>query len=438
MGTDNKLVSTLTSDPILIGEWTFYADILQLECANKKIKLEPRVAYLLYHLANNSGTPISRENLMEKVWPGMVVGDEALTSAINKLRKAFGDDRHHPEVIETIPKVGYRLIANVDYGNPDKPASEVSQPTTALLRKSLGHHRIALIISGVSLILSALAISTYFFSFSQSNQDLPYKSTETPLIISNSEISEPPVISSSEIFADCDLCPKMIVLPPGRFTMGLEGKVSDADERPAHEVHIDYGFAIGKYEVTFDQWNACVAGGGFQAYQPDDMGWGQGNHPVISVSWVNAQAYVQWLSNRTGKNYRLLTEAEWEYAARAGATTLYPWGSVLDAGKANYGYFRNKPMSIGSYEANNFGLHDMIGNVWEWVEDCYEKNAYESHQDYPAALTGDNNCRHVLRGGSWDVDVSDGADLMRASIRNKAGRESQYANIGIRVARDLE
>jgi TolB-like protein/DNA-binding winged helix-turn-helix (wHTH) protein/Flp pilus assembly protein TadD len=126
METDNNHVSELTSAPILIGKWTFYPDILQLECGDKNIKLEPRTASLLFHLTQNAGHPVSRDILMEKTWPGMIVGDEALTSAINKLRKAFGDDSHHPEVIETISKVGYRLIADVKYLPSEKVISDTN------------------------------------------------------------------------------------------------------------------------------------------------------------------------------------------------------------------------------------------------------------------------------------------------------------------------
>ena len=124
MESDHNLASALTSGPISIGKWTFYADQLNLECDDKNIKLEPRVAYLLYYLAKNAGTPVSRGHLMEHVWSGMVVGDEALTGAINKLRGAFGDDSHHPEVIKTIPKVGYQLIADVQFSTSEKPISK--------------------------------------------------------------------------------------------------------------------------------------------------------------------------------------------------------------------------------------------------------------------------------------------------------------------------
>ena len=239
-----------------------------------------------------------------------------------------------------------------------------------------------------------------------------------------------------QAFRDCDVCPLMIVVPGGTFTMG--STKGDVDEIPLHEVNISHDFAVSKFEVSFSEWDACVANGGCRAHHPNDMKWGRGNRPAIHISWSDAKAYVDWLSDRTDKKYRLLTEAEWEYAARSGTSSFYPWGPTLDAGKANYGYFRNKTLPVGSYDANKFGLYDMIGNVWEWVEDCYKKNAYASHRKYPEAVKGSEDCRHVLRGGSWDVDVSDGADLMRASIRNKASREGRYANFGARVAREID
>jgi len=152
METDNNFVSELTSAPILIGKWTFYPDILQLECGDKNIKLEPRTASLLLHLTQNAGNPVSRNGLMEKTWPGMVVGDEALTSAITKLRKAFGDDTHHPEVIETIPKVGYRLIAGVKFLTVENAISDTNS--------SLKNRKITIISATISL---AILVSLFFW-----------------------------------------------------------------------------------------------------------------------------------------------------------------------------------------------------------------------------------------------------------------------------------
>ncbi len=242
--------------------------------------------------------------------------------------------------------------------------------------------------------------------------------------------------SDGETFADCTVCPEMTVVPTGAFTMGYAKGFPD--EKPPIRVTITNRFAVGKFEITFKQWEACVAHGGCGAYRPKGKGWGRGDHPVIFVSWHDAQAYVTWLSGVTGKNYRLLSEAEWEYVARAGLKTLYPWGNTIDAGKANYGGFRAKTTPVGHYDANQFGLHDMVGNAWEWVADCYLKDAYRSHDAYPAVVggTGDS-CRRLLRGGAWDTDTSDGVHRMRTTIRKHAKADGRYANYGFRAARNL-
>ena len=159
-----------------------------------------------------------------------------------------------------------------------------------------------------------------------------------------------------------------------------EGRRSD--EGPQHRVRIAQPFAVGRFEVTFDEWDACVAGGGCGGYRPDDNGWGRGRRPVINVSWDDAKAYVQWLSSRTGKSYRLPSEAEWEYVARAGTTTPFWTGATISTEQANYdgtytygagkkGEYRQRTIPVGSLPANPWGLHEVLGNVWEWVEDCY-------------------------------------------------------------------
>ncbi|MBL8527052.1 MAG: SUMF1/EgtB/PvdO family nonheme iron enzyme, partial [Burkholderiales bacterium] len=132
-------------------------------------------------------------------------------------------------------------------------------------------------------------------------------------------------VVAGETFRDCDQCPEMVVVPAGSFTMGSPRGEGSDDERPQHEVTIARAFAVGKYPITFDEWDACVAAGGCK-YKPEDAGWGRSRRPAINVSWNDAQEYVAWLSKKTGKPYRLLSEAEWEYAARGGTTTRYPWG----------------------------------------------------------------------------------------------------------------
>ncbi|MBM4073219.1 MAG: formylglycine-generating enzyme family protein [Planctomycetes bacterium] len=228
----------------------------------------------------------------------------------------------------------------------------------------------------------------------------------------------------------------MVVVPAGSFTMGSpeneQGRSND--EGPQHRVTIARPFAAGKYEVTFDQWDACVNSGGCNGHRPSDEGWGRGNRPVINVSWTDAQAYVAWLSRRSGKRYRLLTEAEWEYAARGGTTTRY-WcgdGEQCLNGAAWYSGnsgFRTQP--VGGKGANAFGLHDMLGNVREWVEDCVHENYAGAPVDGSAWTSGGDCSYRVLRGGSW-VDVP---WFLRAALRLWNGPGVRLYVSGFRVAR---
>ena len=182
--------------------------------------------------------------------------------------------------------------------------------------------------------------------------------------------------TEGDVFRDCDVCPEMVVVPAGEFMMGSppseEGRGDD--EGPVHRVTISEPFAVGVYEVTFEEWDACVSGGGCGGYRPE--GWGRSSRPVINVSWDDAQAYVAWLSGKTGEAYRLLSESEWEYAARAGTTTRYHWGDDVGRNRANCvddycGDSWEFTAPVGSFGANGFGLHDILGNVREWVEDCW-------------------------------------------------------------------
>ncbi len=244
-------------------------------------------------------------------------------------------------------------------------------------------------------------------------------------------------LSPGDSFRDCPVCPMMTVVPAGSFRMGWDK--GDPDEKPVLDVTIPKSLAVGTYEITFREWDACVADNACGSYRPDDEDWGREDRPVINVSWLDAQAYIRWLGQRTQKKYGLLTEAEWEYVARGGSSDLYPWGVAIDAGKANYGLFRGKTMPVGSYEPNAFGLYDVVGNVWEWVNDCYGKDAYSGNHGYPLAYLEDNEtCRRVVRGGSWNTDTSDGPNLLRLSIRWRGKSNGRYDHFGFRVARDLE
>ena len=241
-------------------------------------------------------------------------------------------------------------------------------------------------------------------------------------------------MAAGDVFRDCPECPEMVVIPAGSFMMGSpeseEGRYDD--EGPAHRVEIGEPFAVGAYAVTFEEWDACVADGGCGGYRPADAGWGRGKRPVINVSWYHAQEYVGWLSGKTGEWYRLLSEAEWEYAARAGARTRYSFGDGITESDANYGENMGKTQPVGSYRANGYGLYDMHGNVWEWLQDFWNGSYEGAPADGNEWESGDWS-RRVLRGGSW---VNDPRDL-RSANRFGLGHIFRSYSIGIRVARTL-
>ena len=254
--------------------------------------------------------------------------------------------------------------------------------------------------------------------------------------------------------------PEMVVVPAGTFLMGSED--GDKDERPVHRVSVER-FAIGKYEVTKRQFAQFVTATGFKTQAETDSkkgcwtwtgsewesragtSWRNPNikqdddHPVVCVSWNDAQAYVKWLKEKTGKKYRLPSEAEWEYAARAGSTTRYPWGDEIGHNKANCRECGSQwdgkgTAPVGSFTANAFGLFDTVGNVWEWVEDCWH-GSYEGAPEDGSAWIGGGECNsRVLRGGSWVSNPR----RVRSADRNGLNRDYRdgYGS-GFRVAQDL-
>ena len=189
-------------------------------------------------------------------------------------------------------------------------------------------------------------------------------------------------------------------------------------------------FAVGKFEVTFAEWDACVAAGGCK-HRPGDEGWGRGRRPVINVSWDNAKEYVAWLSRKTGKSYRLLSEAEWEYAARAGTTTKYAFGDTISTSQAKYG--EGGTVEVGSFPANRFGLYDLHGNVWEWVEDAWHPD-YQGAPTDGSVWTGGDTSLRVLRGGSWDGYFP---GYLRSANRIRYHPDKRDVSIGFRVSRTL-
>jgi formylglycine-generating enzyme required for sulfatase activity len=234
-------------------------------------------------------------------------------------------------------------------------------------------------------------------------------------------------------FRDCAECPELVVIPGGSFEMGSpsseEGRSSD--EGPQRTVRVVDALGVGKFEVTFAQWDACVTARGC-IHRPMDEGWGRGARPVINVSWEDAQQYVRWLSSRTGKRYRLLTEAEWEYAARARTVTAYNLGLSVNESQANFGGNNSRTQTVGRYPANGFGLHDMHGNVWEWVEDCYVGSYVDAPTDASSAVASGGCSSRVLRGGGWNTSSP---KSLRSAYRVWDVYVRRSVNTGFRVAR---
>ena len=243
--------------------------------------------------------------------------------------------------------------------------------------------------------------------------------------------------STSEPFKDCSICPTMMALPAGRFIMGAD------DERntygPAHDRVVARPFAIAVTETTFDQYEACVAAGVCRG-DKSDHGWGRGVQPVINVSWQDTRDYAAWLLALTGVIYRLPTEAEWEYAARAGSVSRFPWGETVGEGNANC---RNcgTPWSgkgaapVAQFPPNEFGLYDMMGNVSEWVADCWRERHDPDAETGPVGTPADNTCpAHVTRGGDWYY-----VPMLSTSVARKSNAAKLWSyTIGFRVVRELD
>jgi formylglycine-generating enzyme required for sulfatase activity len=252
------------------------------------------------------------------------------------------------------------------------------------------------------------------------------------------EVGPKPCIKpgSGQSFKDCPECPEMVVVPAGSFWMGSprseQGRFDD--EEPQHQVTLANSFAVGKFTVTFAEWDACTEDGGCKKYRPDDRGWGRGAQPVIHVNWDDATAYVSWLSRKTGKDYHLLSEAEWEYAARAGTATRSYWGDSVTAVNANCADCNNQWQTtpVGSFKPNAWGLYDMLGNVWQWTEDCWNGNYSNAPKDGSAVAIGDCSLR-VIRGGGWMNFRRD----LRCANRYRSNTLDRASIIGFRVARTL-
>jgi formylglycine-generating enzyme required for sulfatase activity len=258
-------------------------------------------------------------------------------------------------------------------------------------------------------------------------------STQPPASKDMVVAQKPDSVEPGDLFRDCAECPELVVVPAGDFMMGSN---DTPYEKPEHTIAIPRPFAIGRREVTFAEWDQCADAGACK-HRPDDHGWGRGDRPVINVSWDDTKVFLAWLSQKTGQKYRLPSEAEWEYAARAGTKTPYWWGRDIGQSRAQCetcgSPTTQKIATAGSFRPNGFGLYDTAGNAAEWVEDCWNDTYRNAPKDSSAWNSGDCRLR-VLRGGNFLSRASE----IRSSSRFRYDVDVRYYANGFRVVRDLQ
>jgi formylglycine-generating enzyme required for sulfatase activity/DNA-binding winged helix-turn-helix (wHTH) protein len=402
------------------------------------IDLRPKAFEVLRHLAVNAGRLVPKQELYEAVWPNVFVSDDSLVQCIRELRDKLGDTEHR--LIKSVSRRGYLLDAVIAAPALPLPAagsaSRISGAwqTIAVLKDPARVRQVWGAAAGLFvLLLCAAAASMYLLARSPA----PVASPASGGLVAGTPQSAP----AHPAFKDCDLCPDMIALPAGEFMMGSpeDQQARVQVEGLPRRVAIAKPIAIGRFEVTVEQFAAFIAETGtpvsnqcrvISGFDGDSVNWSltqasfrqqpgydiTGLHPAGCINWHEAQAYVAWLKRRTGKPYRLPTEAEWEYAARAGTTTNFSFG---DDGTELCAYARfadlassftwrascrsditaRGPTQVGTLKPNPWGLFDMHGNVWEWVEDCWSPNPLEIPTD-GSALTRPGHCEvGVMRGG---------------------------------------
>jgi formylglycine-generating enzyme required for sulfatase activity/DNA-binding winged helix-turn-helix (wHTH) protein len=467
-----------------IGAYLVDPDAYEMRRDGTFIPVEPQVFDLLVLLIANRQRSLSKDEIIERVWDGRSVSDATLSSRIRTARQVLGDDGSTQRLIRTIHGRGFRFVGDVQEVHPattdyvartdengatytpasDKRASlSAGGILTALLSPS---RRWATAVAAIAAVSCSGFAALYLRN--QSAGEVRVQQPEGSSATAAPSVPRP-------TFRDCDACPEMVVVPEGFFLMG--GAPADQKrwnvELPQHLVRIGKQFAIGKYEITFDEFATFVDATG---YRPADRcnvfvldldKWvGKsttfrdphypqgGSHPVSCVSWLDAKAYTAWLSEKTGKPYRLPSEAEWEYAARAGTTTPLSFGDYSHKGICDYAKyadastrfawkepscssnFGHGAAPVGRHRPNPWGLHDMHGNVWEWVEDCWHAsydNAPAEGASWLDANRGD--CTHrITRGGSWRNAVQD----LRVTARLKYPTAHAAQVRGFRVALSLE
>jgi len=470
-----------------LGRFEVSPSLSKVRINGQSEAVEPRVMQALVALAQRNGQVVSRDELIERCWAARAVSEDAVQRCIAKVRKISELDPTGSFSIETIPRIGYQLVEAViaDAQPLTAQIGELAGPTTPPTEQ-LGHRprRWRLLWAAVSATAAIMAAGLLLFVYQQPSS---VKGTpeQADRIASSTRVTAGGTASLpvGAIFKDCAVgCPEMIVVPPGYFTMGSAQRETTSsldavpgshdDESPQREVLIAKKFAAARFDVTREEYALFVD----DTHRPDEAsceillrtglfietlgaswrhpGYQQTQHdPVVCINWNDAKAYAAWLSRRTHKSYRIPTEAEWEYLARAGSNSArvddgmandacrafnggdlayhkqFPDDHFVDVGCSD-GYFATSP--VGTFPANAFGLFDMQGNVWQWTEDCYHQT-YDGAPSDGSAWTTPNCTLRVARGGSW----ADDSRAIRFARREQGVATTRYSSNGFRVVRAL-
>jgi formylglycine-generating enzyme required for sulfatase activity len=439
---------------------------------DRGIDLRPKAFEVLRHFVENAGRLIPKQELCEAVWPHVAVSDDSLVQCIRELRQRLGDEDRR--LIKTVARRGYLFDATVtvlERPGPDASTAKLPEaPKSAPANQgkswspTIVPQKLNFWVVATACLVGVTVGTSYLFG-------LPAAFTSLAHI--GATANAPVVPHPHSVFKDCEDCPEMVALAAGEFMMGSPGGEFERrqPEGPPRRVAIARRFAIGRFEITMDQFSAFVADTGMAAgdqcrkiaeFTGASARWGApevsfrqpgfevtGKHPVVCVSWHDAQAYVAWLSRRTGKTYRLPSEAEWEYAARAGTSTGYSFGddptelcayakfADLSSRFGWRGGCRSDittygAIPVGSLKPNPWGLYDVHGNAWEWVEDCWTSNAAEIPTD-GSAFSRPGCEMGVIRGGSWAA----GFGRSRSASRWPTPTAEHFHHVGFRVVRSL-
>lgn len=445
-----------------IGGYLLDPEAYELRRDGVPVPVEPQVFELLVFLIANRERALSKDEIIERVWAGRIVSDATLSSRIRTARQALDDDGSAQRLIRTIHGRGFRFVGDVEEVSAvasnghrqeasaaphDDGKASAAMPPDAGAALGPGRAGAALHARRWPAAVAAIAVvgvgltGLYLLNRSSDFSEVRTQQPSSPSLTATSNGTRP-------TFRDCEACPEMVVLPEGLFLMG--GAPTDKRrwnvELPQHLVRITKPFAIGKYEVTVDEFAAFVDATGYEpaarcnVFVLDLDRWvaksttfrdpsylQSRSHPVTCISWVDAKAYTAWLGEKTGKPYRLPSEAEWEYAARGGTTTPLSFGDYSHKRICDYAKFADASTRfawrdetcnsnfghgaapVGQHQPNPWGLHDMHGNVWEWVEDCWHASYNGAPGDGAPWLEGNGgDCAHrITRGGSWRNAIQD-------------------------------